>query len=66
MTKGNQPPNTAAARSTSCVDMNNSEEEAELGIYSDDEDGGDDLSDNEPPIDELDTSGRPQSQVTHN
>lgn len=38
-------------------------EEEELGIYSD-EDDGEDLSDNEPPITEQDTSGRPQSQVS--
>jgi len=37
-------------------------DEEELGIYSDSE-GGDDLSDNEPPIEEEDTSGRPQSTV---
>lgn len=39
------------------------DEEEELGIYSD-EDEGDDLSDNEPPLPDQDTSGRPQSQVS--
>ena len=41
------------------------EEEEELGIYSDDDEGAGDLSDDEPPIAEQDISGRPQSQVDY-
>ncbi|XP_067949104.1 uncharacterized protein [Watersipora subatra] len=43
------------------MNHNKATEEEELGIYSDDDEGGD-LSDDEPPITDQDTSGRPQSQ----
>lgn len=49
--------------STQDIMNNTNEEEEELGIYSDDDEDAGDLSDDEPPITDQDTCGRPQSQV---
>lgn len=56
---------TSAGEVTGQKTMNTIEnEEWELGIFTDDDESGGDLSDDEPPIEEQDTiSGRPQSQV---